>query len=151
MTRNIGRRTFILSAVASAFSLYVGGWWAFKVRKNDATDIILAILHKRLGYLRLDESGLVRFAHDYQGRIPEKGAYLASWAGLLRPIYALFNPFELTPKAESFRQFEDHILTQFLLSSDFFQHNADETRIVRYLGYYDPYERLCENPFASLI
>jgi hypothetical protein len=47
------------------------------------------------------------------------------------------------------KEFDEAVVTAFLLSSDFFQNGADETRTVRYLAYYDPYKYACGNPFAS--
>jgi hypothetical protein len=45
------------------------------------------------------------------------------------------------------RHGEDRVVTQYLMSSDFFKNGADETRTVRYAGYYDPMIA-CGNPFA---
>ena len=41
------------------------------------------------------------------------------------------------------------IHTQFLLSTDFFQHGADEKRTIHYVGYYDPASTPCNNPLAQ--
>ena len=38
----------------------------------------------------------------------------------------------------------------FLLSTDLFDHGADENREIRYVRYYDPYSFACGNPFAEL-
>jgi hypothetical protein len=40
------------------------------------------------------------------------------------------------------------IHTQFLLSTDFFEHDADEKRTIRYVGYYDASVTPCNNPLA---
>jgi hypothetical protein len=40
------------------------------------------------------------------------------------------------------------IHTQFLLSTDFFQHGADEQRTIHYVGYYDPASTPCHNPLV---
>ena len=40
-------------------------------------------------------------------------------------------------------------LAQLLLSTDFFLNGADESKVVRYVRYYDPI-RGCRNPFAEL-
>ena len=37
--------------------------------------------------------------------------------------------------------------TRFLASTDFFQHNADENRPLRYVTFYDPYVSPCYSPF----
>jgi len=38
---------------------------------------------------------------------------------------------------------------QFLMSTDFFQNGADETRPLRFVALYDPYVTPCYNPLAS--
>jgi hypothetical protein len=38
---------------------------------------------------------------------------------------------------------------QFLMSTDFFQNGADETRALRFVALYDPYITPCYNPLAS--
>lgn len=148
MVSKISRRVFILSALASVATASVGGWWVFKVSQDDNTDLITAILRKNLGYLNLDEAGLVAFAHDFQTNIDtnNRKMYLLS---LARPIYATSNLFEMTPMKNEVRKIEERIINQFLMSSDFFWRGADETQTVTYLGYYDPYKNPCANPFAS--
>jgi hypothetical protein len=39
--------------------------------------------------------------------------------------------------------------TRYLLSTDFFRHRADESQIVRYVGFYDPDNTPCGNPLAE--
>jgi hypothetical protein len=41
------------------------------------------------------------------------------------------------------------VYTRYLLSTDFFRHRADESQIVRYLGFYDPDNTPCGNPLAE--
>ena len=38
--------------------------------------------------------------------------------------------------------------TRYLMSTDFFHHGADEARLVRYVGFYDPDLTTCNNPLA---
>ncbi|HEX2341287.1 MAG TPA: hypothetical protein VHI98_12485 [Vicinamibacterales bacterium] len=40
------------------------------------------------------------------------------------------------------------VYTNYLLSTDFFRHGGDESRRVRYVGYYDPAVTPCNNPLA---
>jgi hypothetical protein len=40
------------------------------------------------------------------------------------------------------------VQAQFLLSTDFFRFDADESRVISYVGYYDPAVRPCNNPFS---
>jgi hypothetical protein len=47
------------------------------------------------------------------------------------------------------RKAMDSLATRFLMSTDFFLHNADETRPVHYLALYHPYATPCWNPLSS--
>ena len=40
------------------------------------------------------------------------------------------------------------VYSKFLMSTDFFQNDADESRYVRYVAYYDPYVTPCYNPLV---
>lgn len=60
------------------------------------------------------------------------------------------NDWSPTPRARSYKELCDAIEKSFLLSSDFFYYEAKTNRTVNYVGYYDPWERPCSNPFASL-
>jgi hypothetical protein len=150
LAKKIGRRRFIFATILSGVSLYVAGWWIFKVRNGDATDIIVAILKKRLNYINVGDSDLEKFAADFQYAVSPKRRYLGSWAGILRPVYSVVDIFKISPYSKEFRSFEEFSVTIFLLSSDFFQHGADLDRKIRYLRLFDPYEYGCDNPFVNL-
>jgi hypothetical protein len=147
--KKIGRRKFVIVSLFSGVSLLFGGWWLFKVRRGDSTDIIMAILKKRLGYLKTEQADLEKFAADFQGIISARRRYLGSWSGLLTPLYAVVDIFDITPYSRDFESFEEFTVTLFLLSSDFFEKGADLNRPVKYYGLYDPYETGCDNPFAE--
>ena len=44
----------------------------------------------------------------------------------------------------------DAVRAQFLLSTDFFRFDGDESRRITYVGYYDPAVTPCNNPLARL-
>ena len=90
-----GRRGFFKKIIIGGATLYVSGWWFFKVRKGDATDYIKSVLKKHLGYLKLDEDGVNRFAIDFQERTSSKKRYWASWIGMISPVYSLFDMVKL--------------------------------------------------------
>jgi hypothetical protein len=80
-------------------------------------------LRAHFSYLTLDGPGVGQYLADYQGyrgRLPR-----------FRPLSAEF-------------------YTRYLMSTDFFRTGADESRTVRYVGFYDPDETPCSNPFAEL-
>lgn len=136
----------VTATLVSAASIYLGSWWVTKVRQEDALDIVMAILQKRLGYLKVDNEDLVAFSEAFQRSLPPKVKVLAGWAGAVEPLYSrtdVLSSFTST----RFIEFEEYVVSKFLLSTDFFQHNADETRDVKYLGLF-PYELSCANPLA---
>ena len=145
----IGRRKFISGILAAGASIYIGGWWFFKVRKGDASDYIISVLRKRLDYLTLDNDGLKRFARDFQERTSPRRRYWNSWLGILSPVYAVFDFYKITPQPKRFSSFETEIVTQYLLGSDFFIYDADTNRTIHYLQFYDTFETGCANPFAN--
>jgi hypothetical protein len=147
--KKISRRKFVIITLFSGVSIYTAGWWAFKVRKGDTTDIIISIIRKKLGYMKIDDSELKRFARDYQNTMSEKLRLIGSWSGMLRPLYTLLDIHKITPYSDQFKGFEEFTVTLFLLSSDFFLNGADLNRPVKYEALYDPYESGCGNPFAN--
>ncbi len=145
----LSRRKFLSGVFTAGAALYVGGWWFFKVRKGDATYYIKSVLKKRLGYLNLEKISLDRFARVYQERLDTARLYWGSWIGILGPVYAMFDMVRFLPKSRSFKNFEDDIITMYLLSSDFFIYDADTNRTVNFIEYYDSPEVGCANPFAE--
>lgn len=141
----ISRRHFLAGAAAatgSAFFMYVGGWWLFKVRKQDSTDFVSAILEKKLSWLKLDEEGVRAFSEDFGY------SELAGWAGMFGLVYRYVDIFDLASSSGKLHDFEDIVVLQYLLSTDFFQNDADESGVVKYLGYYDPFRPGFRNPLA---
>ena len=106
---------------------------------------IAAVVRKRLGYLQLEPAGVDGFARDLaqRGLITSSKLRLAAASGL---IYVDFG--DGNRLAHSLRRGEDHIVSYYLLSSDFFANGADESRLVSYTGFYDPFAGICRNPFA---
>jgi hypothetical protein len=135
------RRYFLLSGLGALCGV-VG--WRF-IQSSDES-AITKVLHKRLDYLRLDEAGVRRFARDLMAN-----QFLSS--GRLRVIDAagpLYTRLALNAHNrldDGIRHGEDRLVTQYLISSDFFANGADESRIVHYVGYFDPTAG-CNSPFA---
>lgn len=135
------RRTFLISTAAIA-----GGALAWRVSRSRDAAAIAKVVQKQLHYLKLDAAGVERFARDMSERkaISSFRLRIIDSAGVL---YTAFTPARGGRIDQAMRHGEDRIVTQYLMSSDFFAHGADESRIVRYLGYYDPLVA-CNNPFA---
>jgi len=79
-------------------------------------------LRSHFSYLTLDNGGVEQYFSDYQ-RVR---------GGL--PRHALL---------------PSDVYTRYLLSTDFFRHRADESQVVRYVGFYDPDNTPCGNPLAE--
>ena len=75
-------------------------------------------------YLKLDREGVGRFLADFEAAY---GAKRLANAG------------------------ESKLAKQYLLSTDFFLHDADESRTVRYVALVDPYVTPCYNPLARFV
>lgn len=139
------RRVFLAAAAAGIAT--VATW---RYQRGSEEDAVIAVLQKRLGYLKLDAQGLRAFARDLVGaRIVSAGRLRLIAAAA--PVYSRLDlssyPRVLT---HTLRHGEERLVSLYLLSSDFFPNGADETRIVRYRAYYDPVRdpHLCRNPFA---
>lgn len=107
---------------------------------------IVKVLYKRLPYLQLEDAGVRRFARDI-AQVHAVSSARLHLLGAAGPLYtdtalAAHNGFN-----DALHHGEDRITAQYLLSSDFFRNGADESRTVRYLGYYDA-RVPCNNPFA---
>ena len=72
------------------------------------------------------------------------------WLGYAAPIYRHSDLLYRTPAGGSIQKLESSVASTFLLSTDFFDHGADENREIRYVRYYYPYSFACGNPFAEL-
>lgn len=84
---------------------------------------IASALREEFAYLEIDPELFERFAADY-----------------LRDRRRTWRPGRPLSQRDRMR---------FLLSTDFFQHGADERRPLRYVAYYQPYATPCYNPLAQ--
>jgi hypothetical protein len=135
------RRYFLLSGLAGVCGL-VG--WRYASSSDDGA--IIKVVYKKLGYLKLDDAGVRQFARDLVKvkLISSARLRIIDAAGPLYTRPALISDNKID---NAIRHGEDRVVTQYLLSSDFFHNGADEQRTVRYIRYYDPLIA-CGNPFA---
>ena len=110
---------------------------------------IASILRRRLSFLTLDQDGVRAFSKDQATAILAKK--IPTWNRLRYHFGAVgpsFNRFyRSTDRRSRVARLEDTLVSTFLLSSDFFLNGGDESRMVKYIVYYDPI-RPCQNPFA---
>jgi hypothetical protein len=123
------RRAFVVGAMALLVSVMLSSLFAVK-RKwgavqrrwawyRDAQFSLEDRIRGHFDYLSLDPAGVRAFAETYQ---KQNG-----------PIGLFASP-------------EPEVYERYLLSTDFFQHGADESRTPGYVTYYDPYLSPCWNP-----
>jgi hypothetical protein len=146
------RRRFLLGGLGIAALAALGVWGAGTLGEAE----IARAVRRRLVFLRLDAGGLRSFSKDYivfaTHYVRSKLAYHPNWYSWKFHVYPLLHGrvdhLGLTHASRSRRErWEDDWATMFLLSSDFFVTGANELRVVRYVGLYDPM-RACGNPFA---
>jgi hypothetical protein len=145
MRRPWSRRAFLGLVATTVLGAIVATRAWFVVGARPAP-VLVAVLRRRLDYLRLEPDGLARFAADYLEQLSPATRRRLSWLAAVSPLY----PAWLSPVTPVFgprlAHFEAELVSAFLLSSDFFHFGADENRLVRYVTYYDPYAA-CGNPF----
>jgi hypothetical protein len=140
----VKRRTFVISGAAV---IVAGG--ALRIALSDKESAVAKILHKRLPYLSLDSAGVAQFAKDAVAHDVIAGTKLRFLDGI-GPLYTRFDRSPGKKQNGDIRRGEERLVGEYLLSSDFFRNGADETRVVRYLGFYDGSKDIsaCSNPFA---
>ena len=137
----MNRRKLIIGSIVAAVAV-VGA----RLGLASPEDAVMRILHKRLDYLKLDPDGVRRFAADVQKKkfISRFRLSVIDFSG---PLYSDSNVSPDGRFGTLLRYGEDHVVTQFLISSDFFINGADTGRVVKYRGWFNPL-LACGNPFA---
>jgi hypothetical protein len=140
----ITRRTFLATGLGSGVLALLG---AYRWRRRTAPDLIVAILKHRVGYLQIDPQTFVQFAEMYVARRLHHRQSLADLSVLSGGLQ-YWSPYSWLERGHAFRRLEDSVVSHFLLSTDFFQHGADESRDVSFVAFYEPGNSVCRNPFA---
>ena len=111
---------------------------------------IVSHLRRRLSFLKLEEAGLQRFAHDQVATLLAKRPTWVRWKYHFLHLFSAkaFSRFDSSNDHRSrTERLVDNLAETYLLSSDFFRNGADPARLVRYVRFYDPMIP-CGNPFA---
>lgn len=143
----ISRRNILLAAGAAVVGVmtYTG-----ITAKPEA--IVVSILQRRLGYLKVADGTFQKFAVEYI-HYKEKEAKRLQMLALFAWPLRVVTPYSLLPQGHALRRLENDVVGRFLLATDFFQNGADEQRGLQYIGFFDPLERPCSNPvmrFANM-
>ena len=118
------RRGFLKATVAAGLTLaaaVLGGPAVLRVLRSRRRADLGRLLLERFDYLTFEPGTVERFVSD---------------------VAAFRETQRLHPKGLP-------VYERFLMSTDFFQNGADETRIVAYVSFYPPYQTSCYNPLAS--
>lgn len=141
----IDRRKFIFSGFAVSLGVLAYGGYEFFTGSPD--DIVVSILTRRLGYLKVSKPDFIRFAKEYVASKNKKERRQLQLGSVISLPMRFFSPYEFLPQGNPIRRLENNVVTNFLLSTDFFLNGADESRKVTYLAFYNPLIRPCQNPF----
>lgn len=94
------------------------------------------LIKRELHFLKLDDEGIKAFVKEYAAARDRYYKLILKSYGILR--------------IDSNQSGKVHqLVSTYLLSTDFFEKNMDESRIIRFVGLYDPYLRPCAHPFAN--
>lgn len=121
----IGRRSLLLGG-----AFLTGALSSFGVGSYFSLESVVA---KQLDYLSLAPGVARQFVSDYKKRYISRFGRQA-W---------MQRQFQIAMNHQYFP------LEQFLMSTDFFQNGADESRTIQYVEYFDR-SKGCANPFANL-
>ena len=141
---NFMRRKFLLAGFAAGAAIFA----AYKWRWGDQSDVVVAILKRRVGYLNVEPRTFHEFAKHYLELYGESEHHGLRRLSMLGPALRFMSPYRWLRPGHAVRRLEDSVVSLYLLSTDFFQNGADEQRAVTYLSFYDPYSTECGNPFA---
>ena len=135
------RRQFIDALLGGL--VVASGWRYWHSNQEDA---IMLVLRKRLDYLKLDPQGMRAFAADLVSQHLLSPIRL-KLIGAAAPLYRRLGLNGHDALQETIRHGEERVVSNYLLSSDFFLLGSDERRTVHYLNFFDAL-RACSNPFA---
>ena len=141
----LNRRQFLASIAAGVTGLVT---WRYLASTEEGA--IVDIVRKRLYYLKLDPTGVNAFARDLVKRKIISGGKLRL-IDMAGPVYTqLSSHIGNNALAHNFKHGEERIASMYLMSTDFFRNGYDESKVVRYIEFYEPFVRLhaCQTPFA---
>lgn len=135
----MNRRKFLkITGLSGAAILAVPGIGYITTSVQDAA---VGIIKNELHYLHLEEAGIEQFVADYY-----RNHYINQNFSAKLKIRSYYY-FHVKPEKSYMVQ---ELVDNYLLSTDFFLNKMDESREVKYVGLYHPYQRPCAHPFSAL-
>jgi len=101
-------------------------------------EAVSGIIYNEYHYLKLDQEGVDLYVKEYLNNNKDGLSYQMK--------VMAFDLFNVEPENSTIVA---HIVQNYLLSTDFFLNKMDETKVVHYIGAYDPYHTPCANPFTN--
>jgi hypothetical protein len=147
---SLTRRTLLVGGAAIGAAAAAGGisWFV-----RSPQDVVIGVIERRLPALDMDQGELRRFAIDFLRHDSYSKTFPIAIHGLRVTGSIVFSEIlrsAMPAKAGRLvSKYEREILTLFMFSTDFFDTHAKNGSRVSYLGYYDPYERPCQDPLAT--
>lgn len=99
----------------------------------------VGIIMNEFSYLTLDEQGVERFIEVYL----RYDKYTPHLDMKLKSYYLLGIKSNRSSIIDS-------LVKKYLLSTDFFLNKMDESKTIKYIGFYNPYQSPCSNPFSHI-
>ena len=135
------RRTFLGLTFVTAATLTAGSFPFFNRNERFST-----FLEKNLHWLTFNSDVIEKFQEDYfQYQCTTFLCQLKFSIFLVLEDTPLFNKV-LSKQRDHSREL---LLSQLLLSTDFFKNSMNENRTIQYSLYYDPYINLCNNLYST--
>ncbi len=129
------RRKFLqLSGLAAAAVAVPGIAYLASPLNKSAAAIIINEFH----YLKLDKEGVDKFVVEFLKVYPPSGSFTTK-----------VRTARIFKMKASQAHLGSNITQQYLLSTDFFRNKMDESKLVKYIGYFDGFLMPCSNPFAE--
>src|SRR5687767_14379423 len=111
------------------------------VAASSVENALAGIILNEFSFLKIDRKGVDQYVADYYRMT---GADKQFFMNVKTKAYYFL-------KIDSERSQLVRTLTQlYLMSTDFFQNRMDESKEVKYLGWYNPHKTPCANPFSSI-
>jgi hypothetical protein len=129
----MSRRTFLTVAGGTGALAALSSFALLAVPFESAA---AKLIRKELDFLKLDERGLAQFVSDY-----------AAKAGGEKRLLTHYAVMGLTSSRSGRVRM---LVGTYLMSTDFFIHQMDESRTLQYIGLYLPHNRPCANPFSAI-
>jgi hypothetical protein len=106
----------------------------------DVKKFAVLVLKRELFYLKLESGGVLKYVDDYFKAIGNDIVSTLKW----KILYYSNANWERSDRIRD-------LVKYYLLSSDFFIHKTDESKLVNYLGLFNSYKSPIPNPYSFIL